>query len=52
MSKVVHFEIPADDTNRVKEFWSGIFGIEWQELRRAGRVLHVLERRSAVGRRP
>ena len=30
MSKVVHFEIPADDTNRAKEFWSGIFGIEWQ----------------------
>jgi len=30
MSKVVHFEIPADDTNRAKEFWAGIFGIEWQ----------------------
>ena len=30
MSKVVHFEIPADDTARAKEFWSGIFGIEWQ----------------------
>ena len=30
MSKVVHFEIPADDTNRAKEFWSSIFGIEWQ----------------------
>ncbi|HEU6445845.1 MAG TPA: VOC family protein [Gaiellaceae bacterium] len=30
MSKVVHFEIPADDTARAREFWSGLFGIEWQ----------------------
>jgi uncharacterized protein len=30
MSKVVHFEIPADDTDRAKEFWSGVFGIDWQ----------------------
>jgi uncharacterized protein len=30
LSKVVHFEIPADDTSRAREFWSGLFGIEWQ----------------------
>ena len=30
MSRVVHFEIPADDTARAKEFWSGMFGVEWQ----------------------
>jgi predicted enzyme related to lactoylglutathione lyase len=30
MSKVVHFEIPADDTTRARAFWSGLFGIEWQ----------------------
>jgi predicted enzyme related to lactoylglutathione lyase len=30
MSKVVHFEIPADDTARAREFWSGLFGIQWQ----------------------
>ncbi len=30
MSKVVHFEIPADDTSRAKEFWSKLFGIEFQ----------------------
>jgi predicted enzyme related to lactoylglutathione lyase len=30
MSRVVHFEIPADDTGRAREFWSGLFGVEWQ----------------------
>lgn len=30
MAKVVHFEIPADDTARAREFWSGVFGVEWQ----------------------
>lgn len=27
MAKVVHFEIPADDTTRAREFWSGMFGV-------------------------
>lgn len=30
MAKVVHFEIPADDTTRAREFWSGMFGVEFQ----------------------
>jgi uncharacterized protein len=30
MAKVVHFEIPADDTSRAREFWTGLFGIQWQ----------------------
>jgi predicted enzyme related to lactoylglutathione lyase len=30
MSKVVHFEIPADDTSRAREFWSSMFGVEFQ----------------------
>jgi uncharacterized protein len=30
MAKVVHFEIPADDTTRAREFWSGLFGVEWR----------------------
>jgi uncharacterized protein len=29
-AKIVHFEVPADDTSRAREFWSGLFGIEWQ----------------------
>lgn len=29
-AKVVHFEIPADDTGRAREFWSGLFGIDWR----------------------
>jgi uncharacterized protein len=30
MAKIVHFEIPADDTSRAREFWTGLFGIQWQ----------------------
>jgi uncharacterized protein len=30
MSKVVHFEIPADDTSRAREFWGSMFGVEFR----------------------
>jgi predicted enzyme related to lactoylglutathione lyase len=30
MTKVVHFEIPADDTGRAREFWTNVFGVEFQ----------------------
>ncbi|HEV2713089.1 MAG TPA: VOC family protein [Gaiellaceae bacterium] len=30
MAKIVHFEIPADDTSRAREFWTDLFGIQWQ----------------------
>jgi uncharacterized protein len=30
MSKIVHFEIPADDTARAKQFWGTLFGVEFQ----------------------
>lgn len=26
-AKVVHFEIPADDTTRAREFWTKMFGV-------------------------
>ncbi|MBA2569201.1 MAG: VOC family protein [Actinobacteria bacterium] len=29
-AKVVHFEIPADDTTRAREFWTNMFGVEFQ----------------------
>jgi predicted enzyme related to lactoylglutathione lyase len=28
--EIVHIEIPADDTGRSREFWSGLFGWEFQ----------------------
>jgi hypothetical protein len=31
MSKIVHFEVPADDTARAKEFWGTLFGVEFQQ---------------------
>jgi predicted enzyme related to lactoylglutathione lyase len=30
LSKIVHFEIPADDTGRAREFWGSLFGLEFQ----------------------
>jgi uncharacterized protein len=32
MSKIVHFEIPSEDTGRAKEFWGGLFGYEFQSM--------------------
>jgi predicted enzyme related to lactoylglutathione lyase len=32
MPKVVHFEIPADDVDRAKEFYGSIFGWELQTM--------------------
>jgi uncharacterized protein len=29
-AKVVHFEIPAKDTGRAKEFWGTLFGLQFQ----------------------
>jgi uncharacterized protein len=30
MSKIVHFEVPATDTGRAKEFWGSLFGLQFQ----------------------
>ena len=30
MSKIVHFEVPASDTGRAKEFWCALFGVQFQ----------------------
>jgi uncharacterized protein len=30
LSKVVHFEVPAKDTGRAKEFWGSLFGLQFQ----------------------
>jgi uncharacterized protein len=30
MAKIVHFEVPAGDTGRAKEFWGSLFGVEFQ----------------------
>jgi uncharacterized protein len=32
MRKVVHFEIPADDVDRAKEFYRSIFGWQLQDM--------------------
>jgi uncharacterized protein len=30
-AKVVHFEIPADDTGRARQFWGSLFGLQFQQ---------------------
>jgi uncharacterized protein len=30
MAKIVHFEVPAKDTGRAKEFWGSLFGLQFQ----------------------
>jgi uncharacterized protein len=30
--QMVHVEIPAGDTSKGREFWSGLFGWQWQEF--------------------
>jgi predicted enzyme related to lactoylglutathione lyase len=32
MGKVVHFEVPADDEGRARDFYSGVFGWDFQVL--------------------
>jgi uncharacterized protein len=32
MSGIVHFEIPATDTSRAKNFWGTLFGYEFQTM--------------------
>jgi uncharacterized protein len=36
MDKVVHFEIPADDVDRAKEFYGAIFGWQLQTMQMEG----------------
>ena len=36
MDKVVHFEIPADDVDRAKEFYGSIFGWQLQTMQMEG----------------
>ena len=32
MPGIIHFEIPAQDTSRAKNFWGGLFGYEFQTM--------------------
>jgi predicted enzyme related to lactoylglutathione lyase len=32
MSRIVHFDIPSQDTGRAREFWGGLFGYQFQSM--------------------
>jgi uncharacterized protein len=36
MAKVVHFEIPADDVARARQFYGGVFGWQLQDMPEMG----------------
>ena len=42
MGKVVHFEIPTDDSRRAKEFYGSIFGWQLQDMQGEAMGLYTL----------
>jgi len=43
MDKVVHFEIPAEDVSRAKEFYGSIFGWDVQDYEMGGGTYAILQ---------
>lgn len=39
--QMVHLEIPAGDTAKAREFWSGLFGWQWQEFEGSPTEYHM-----------
>ncbi len=48
MDKVVHFEIPADDMARAKQFYSSIFGWEVTDMPMPSGMIYTIARTVAV----
>jgi predicted enzyme related to lactoylglutathione lyase len=40
--KLVHFELPAQDTDRAKKFWSGVFGWEFGDSAMPGMEYYMV----------
>ena len=41
--RLVHFELPAQDDGRAKEFWSGLFGWDWNTTEMPGLSYHMAQ---------
>ena len=39
--QMVHVEIPSDDTEKARAFWSGLFGWEWNEFEGSPTEYHM-----------
>ena len=48
-AKVVHFEIPADDTTRAREFWGEMFGVEFQSYGEGPVEYHMFDNGDKTG---
>ena len=49
MSKIVHFEIPADDTARAREFWGTLFNIQFQSYEGGPVEYHMFQNDDQTG---
>lgn len=49
--QMVHFEIPAGDTSKAREFWGSLFGWEFQEFPGAPTEYHMTPVLGDNGRR-
>jgi predicted enzyme related to lactoylglutathione lyase len=47
--QMVHLEIPAGDTGKAREFWSGLFGWQWQEFEGSPTEYHMTQFSETTG---
>lgn len=47
--QMVHYEIPAGDTAKAKEFWGGLFGWEFQEFPGSPTEYHMTQFSETTG---
>lgn len=47
--QMVHFEIPAGDTAKAREFWGGLFGWEFREFPGSPTEYHMTQLSEATG---
>jgi predicted enzyme related to lactoylglutathione lyase len=47
--RIVHFEIPAGDTGKAREFWGSLFGWEFQEFAGSPTEYHMAQVSETTG---
>jgi uncharacterized protein len=48
-AQLVHFEIPAGNTAKAREFWSGLFGLQFQEMPGSPTEYHMTQFSDTTG---
>jgi uncharacterized protein len=47
--QMVHLEIPAGDTQKARDFWSGLFGWQWQSFEGSPTEYHMTQFSDTTG---